>query len=166
MDEADVVDLLDAMEAEQADFWVDGGWGVDALLGEQTRHHADLDLVMHRDDLRRVCAVLSERGYQVVRNWLPTAIALRDSVGREVDLHPVNPTSDGGGDQIQLDGKSSYHYSSPVEGTIGGRAVRCCSLRDQVHCHLGYDPREVDRLDMRRLSQHFGLTFPEPYAQT
>ncbi len=25
---------------------VDGGWGVDALLGEQTRPHADLDIAM------------------------------------------------------------------------------------------------------------------------
>ena len=26
--------------------WLDGGWGVDALIGEQTRVHADLDIMI------------------------------------------------------------------------------------------------------------------------
>ena len=32
--------------------WLDGGWGVDALLGRQTRPHNDIDLFIelkHRD---------------------------------------------------------------------------------------------------------------------
>ena len=34
--------------------WLDGGWSVDALLGEQTRPHADLDLAVPADhQLRR-----------------------------------------------------------------------------------------------------------------
>lgn len=27
--------------------WLDGGWGVDALLGRQTRTHADVDVVIN-----------------------------------------------------------------------------------------------------------------------
>jgi lincosamide nucleotidyltransferase A/C/D/E len=30
----------------QIEFYVDGGWGVDALLGKQTRPHADLDIAI------------------------------------------------------------------------------------------------------------------------
>jgi lincosamide nucleotidyltransferase A/C/D/E len=30
--------------------WLDGGWGVDALLGYRSRPHQDLDLVIARDD--------------------------------------------------------------------------------------------------------------------
>ena len=26
--------------------WIDGGWGVDALLGECTREHQDLDIMI------------------------------------------------------------------------------------------------------------------------
>jgi hypothetical protein len=38
--------------------WLDGGWGIDALLGRETRTHADLDLVIDRDQAvpRRGCA--------------------------------------------------------------------------------------------------------------
>lgn len=35
---------LTALDARDAEVWVGGGWGVDALLGEQTRQHSDLDL--------------------------------------------------------------------------------------------------------------------------
>ena len=33
----DVVGLLDIFGEHGINFWIDGGWGVDALLGEQTR---------------------------------------------------------------------------------------------------------------------------------
>ena len=36
--------ILAALDARDAEVWVGGGWGVDALLGEQTREHSDLDL--------------------------------------------------------------------------------------------------------------------------
>jgi hypothetical protein len=52
--------------------------------------------------------MLLSDGYRVVRDWLPTAIAFVHSEGRGVDLHPVELTADGGGDQVQL------------EGTLGG----------------------------------------------
>ncbi|MBA2471257.1 MAG: hypothetical protein H0V41_03070 [Pseudonocardiales bacterium] len=39
-----VLELLDVIIETGADPWVDGGWGVDALLEEQTRSHSDLDL--------------------------------------------------------------------------------------------------------------------------
>jgi lincosamide nucleotidyltransferase A/C/D/E len=33
------------------EIWVDGGWGVDALLGEQTRPHKDLDIAIQQKDV-------------------------------------------------------------------------------------------------------------------
>jgi hypothetical protein len=38
-----VTELLGALDAHRVDACLSGGWGVDALLGEQTREHADLD---------------------------------------------------------------------------------------------------------------------------
>ncbi|WP_232519770.1 nucleotidyltransferase domain-containing protein [Actinosynnema pretiosum] len=43
---ADVLAVLDLAEAAGARLWIDGGWGVDALLGERTRRHGDLDVVV------------------------------------------------------------------------------------------------------------------------
>lgn len=163
MDADDVVELLDALDERGITHWVDGGWGVDCLLGVQTRQHSDVDLVVDRADLDVVRALLVDRGYEVVRDWLPTSLALRDARGREVDLHPVDPSPDGGGDQVLLDGQSQWHYSAPVEGVIAGRRVRCCSAEDQVLMHMGYEPRPVDVADMRRLGQHLALRLPERF---
>ena len=159
MNATDVLDLLDTLDGLGVRHWVDGGWGVDCLLGEQTRPHSDLDLVVPRPDLDRVRAELVARGYQVLRDWLPTSLAYRHPSAREVDLHPVDPTSDGGGDQVLPDG-TTWHYAAPVTGTIAGRPTSCAPAEDQVQMHLGYDPRPVDREDMARLARRFDLTLP------
>lgn len=157
-----VLELLSALDRQQLGYWLDGGWGVDCLLGEQTRPHGDLDLVVPRIDLEGIRVVLLDRGYEVIRDWLPTSLALRDASGREVDLHPIDTTADGGGDQILTDG-STWHYGRPVEGLIASRPVRCASAEDQLLMHQGYEPRAVDFEDVRRMSERFGLTPPAPF---
>jgi lincosamide nucleotidyltransferase A/C/D/E len=164
VDERDVVQLLGRLQQAEVLVWVDGGWGVDALLGEQSRPHSDLDLVVARPDLEVVHDVLWVLRFEVLRDWLPNAIAYVDLAGRQVDLHPVDPTPDGGGDQIQLDGRSRWHYSAPVQGVLGGREVLCCPAEDQVLCHLGYPPRKTDFEDMRRLGERFGIDLPAPFG--
>jgi len=143
--------------------WVDGGWGVDALLREQIREHSDLDLVVNRKHLGEARSMLNLEGFTVIRDWLPNAIAFRDLTGAEVDLHPVDITDDDGGDQIQLVRKTRWHYSPPVHGAIGGTRVLCCSLGDQLLCHQGYEPRDHDRADVGLLAARFGVPLPEPY---
>ena len=56
----DVVAVLDRLDAARIEWWVEGGWGVDALLGEQTRDHRDLDLGINQEDAPRVEATLAE----------------------------------------------------------------------------------------------------------
>ena len=92
MTASDVLEVLGRLDAAGLRVWVDGGWGVDALVGETTREHADLDLVVAAPELGAIRSLLGEVGYRtVLRDWLPTAIALADGQGREVDLHPVTP---------------------------------------------------------------------------
>jgi len=45
MPAASLVDLLQLFESAGIEVWLDGGWAVDALLGEQTRPHKDVDIV-------------------------------------------------------------------------------------------------------------------------
>jgi lincosamide nucleotidyltransferase A/C/D/E len=57
MTAADVVEILGWLGAASVDVWLDGGWGVDALVGEQTREHKDLDLIVrdaHEQRMREV----------------------------------------------------------------------------------------------------------------
>jgi len=39
--------------------WLTGGWGIDALLREQTRPHKDLDLLVLVDDVVRLRTLLA-----------------------------------------------------------------------------------------------------------
>lgn len=163
MTASDVLEVLGRLEVAGLTVWVDGGWGVDALVGETTRDHADLDLVVLAPELGAVRSLLGEVGHRtVLRDWLPTSIALADGQGREVDLHPVTPTSDGGGDQPQLGG-GSFHYPPPTSGVIGGRRVACVDAATQVRCHLGYLPQAKDRHDLRLLHERLGVELPTPY---
>jgi len=42
----DVVELYKYLARNNRKIWLDGGWGVDALLGQQTRLHSDLDIII------------------------------------------------------------------------------------------------------------------------
>jgi lincosamide nucleotidyltransferase A/C/D/E len=46
----DVIEILDAFDRAGATVWLDGGWGVDALLGEERRRHDDLDVAIAQSD--------------------------------------------------------------------------------------------------------------------
>ena len=54
----DAAELLRTLAAHGVDVAVGGGWGVDALVGEQTREHSDLDLWLKPKRLR-ACFVRS-----------------------------------------------------------------------------------------------------------
>src|SRR5690242_455224 len=41
----EVVALYTLLDDHGVRLWVDGGWGIDALLAEQTRPHKDLDVL-------------------------------------------------------------------------------------------------------------------------
>ena len=56
----------------------------------------------------------------MLRDELPVAIVLRHGDGREIDLHPLALTPDGGGQQ-QPDGAPPWHYDLPATGHIDGR---------------------------------------------
>src|SRR4030042_6600018 len=63
MTAAEVLELVKLFEQNQITVILDGGWGVDALLGEQTRRHADLDIVIEYKDVTRLRVLLEARGY-------------------------------------------------------------------------------------------------------
>lgn len=157
MRESDVLDVLTVLADAGLTAWVDGGWGIDALLGTTTRIHADLDLVVRLDEVAAVRDVLGRAGFTtVLRDWLPNALALADDAGRSVDLHPVTRSPDGGGDQASLGG-GTFHYPPPVSGVIGGRQVPCVDVATQLLCHSGYDLTAKDRQDVAHLRSRFGI---------
>src|SRR5688572_17292653 len=107
MDVAGAVAVLDRIGDRGIACWVDGGWGVDALLGEQTRGHEDLDLVVAQADVPAAAAVLRPLGFghdATAEPGLPARFVLRHGDGRQVDLHPVVFDDEGNGWQALGDG--------------------------------------------------------------
>jgi len=163
MSAAVALDLLQMLRGAGIDAWVDGGWGVDALLGEQTRPHADLDVVVPAAQVTPARELLAGAGFVALREWLPTALAMRHPDGREVDLHPVTPTADGGGDQALFTPDPPFHYGPPTLGLLGGEEVPCVSVESQLRAHVGYEPQPEDRADVVALATRFALARPKGY---
>ena len=63
MDSRNLLAIIALLEADGIDVWLDGGWGVDALLEHQTREHDDLDLLIELEHAGRVIELLDSLGY-------------------------------------------------------------------------------------------------------
>jgi len=161
-----VLEVLDVLGASGISAWVDGGWGVDALLGRETRQHDDLDLIVALEQVERIREALGVRGFGPAADELPVRFVLSHAQLGGVDFHTVTFDTAGGGVQPQPNG-STFRYPPEgfVWGMIGDRAVRCVSAEIQVLCHLGYEPKEKDIHDMSRLHRAFGIELPNPYRR-
>jgi lincosamide nucleotidyltransferase A/C/D/E len=168
MTAADVVELVHLFERSPCSVWIDGGWGIDALLGQQTRPHADLDLALALADVAIVQELLvGQLGYVVAEDEMPTRLELRDCQDHRVDLHPLVFDSDGNGRQQLQDGSWGVYPADGFggSGVIHGHLVRCLSPQLQLRFHLGYDPDDDDRHDVSLLCHHFGFEVPDRYRR-
>ena len=126
----DAAEILGMVEQLGVRMWVDGGWAVDALLGRQTRHHADLDIVIEQKDLDTVVGMFRTRGYLPAHtnDSRPWNFALGDGVRREVDLHVVVIDERGNGIYGPKANSDVYPAAAFTGiGAIHGRVVRCIS---------------------------------------
>ena len=161
--------VLDRLEGAGLLVWLDGGWGVDALLGRQTRPHRDLDLVIARDDLAAAQQTLAGAGFSrdaTAVPGLPARLVLVHADGRQVDLHAVVFDRHGNGWQ-ELGAESWGVYPAgglTGTGEIARRPVRCLTPELQVRHHLGYPMGATDRHDLALLAGRFGVAVPPGVA--
>jgi lincosamide nucleotidyltransferase A/C/D/E len=165
VDAREVWTVLDALHDAGIPVGVTGGWGVDALLGAQHRHHEDLDLGLSADRVDAAADVLAHLGYNELSDERPARLVLGSLTG-QVDLHPIVFDATGAGVQTGVAGEPYDYPSGSLDGagTIDGRPVRCATPELQVSFHLGYEPSIIDRMDMAALAGAFDLTLPHPYA--
>jgi lincosamide nucleotidyltransferase A/C/D/E len=163
MDSSSLLAVVGVLEAEGISIWLDGGWGVDALLGRQTREHDDLDLVVELDDAPRIVELLGRLGYTPVAGAPPKSFVLVDGNGRQVDVHPVTFDAEGGGVYEMDDGEDWIYpaHGFPGRGSVGGRRVRCLGPEVQVLAHSGYELTDKDYRELYLLWQRFGVDLPE-----
>jgi lincosamide nucleotidyltransferase A/C/D/E len=180
----DVVELYTVLLDAGVQIWVDGGWGIDALLARQTRPHKDLDAVVSFDDLHAMAAVFDERGFTLKELWennlwvpyregvpiigrgsdVATAFVLHDAEGRELDIKPVHFDEDGRG---RAAWDTDFIFTAETfegRGVIAGVPVWCLSAATQMQTHTGYELKDKDVQDLRSLSETFGIDYPDEHA--
>jgi lincosamide nucleotidyltransferase A/C/D/E len=158
-----VVEFLSLMEISSVEVCLDGGWGIDALLGEQTREHGDLDIIVRVEDVPRLVAVTRSAGYVRQTGGTDGNFVLKTPSGHEVDVHAIAFDGHGFGVFALRDGRKWPFPPAAFRGRgqVQGREVRCLSPDAQVQCHAqGYVPDEADLRDMQRLQDRFGVVLP------
>ena len=168
MTSGDVVDFYKIVTQLGVDLWIDGGWGVDALLGEQTRPHKDLDIAIQQKDVPVLRLLLQARGYADIKleDARPWNFVLGDENGREIDVHVIVLDGQGNGIYGPPEKGEKYPASSLTgTGNIGGQAVLCISPEWMVKFHSGYDLKDKDFRDVSALCKKFGIDLPAVYER-
>ena len=151
---ADVWEVVNAMRVVGCQFWLEGGWGVDALVGSQTRAHRDVDVDFDAFFESEVLEALAGLGYQIETDWRPNRVELAATGARWVDLHPLMIDDDGSARQVSVAGGwHEFDRSWFTVGSLAGRPVPCVSIEAQRCFHSGYQLREVDLLDLSELDR-------------
>ncbi len=163
----DVLHVLDVLAVAGIDVWIDGGWAVDALLGEHTRPHGDLDLAVARADFETARRALVAHGFMTVRDDGRHCQVIADAEGRTVDVHAFDPTvvtvDPDGTRRCAGDGLAYEADGFEGIGRIAGREVRCISPSTLVRYHTGYEVDADDWHDVRQLCERFDLPVPSDY---
>jgi lincosamide nucleotidyltransferase A/C/D/E len=158
----DLLELVTLFEQNQIEVILDGGWAVDALLGQQTRPHEDLDIAMPHKYVPLARSLLEARGYTDVprTDTRDCNFVLGDAIGHLIDFHTYT-----------FDKKGELVFGLPYPpdsltgtGSILGRPVRCITPHWLIQFHTGYSIDENDYWDISRLCQHYHLELPVEYV--
>ncbi len=155
----DAINFYDKLSNLGIEVWIDGGWGVDALLGKQTRSHRDLDIAIQQKDVAPLQEMLRVQGYREIKRDSPWNFVLGDGQGHEIDVHAF--VFDDRGEVVQ--GTLYPKDSLAGSGTINGRVVKCVSPEYMVKFHTGYKLRDTDFKDVAALCERFGIDYPAEY---
>ncbi len=155
-----VVELYNLLGENGVEIWVDGGWGVDALLEEQTREHSDLDIAVDHSHEAKMKKILDSIGYKVVRVSDKTEWNYILGDGKsQIDVHVFG---------FDTTGNNTYGTKYPKEsltgtGKINGLTVRCIDPVWMVQFHTRYELADTDRHDVKALCKKFDIELPKSH---
>ena len=187
MNAHDVLDLYTLLRTHGVQLWLDGGWGIDALLGRQTRPHKDLDAFVAFTDLPTLTTVLSQHDFGLKQIWeenrwlrhagdvplignpatgdeIATAFVLKDVRGCELDCHVLHIAEDGYPTPAWMCSLAFAADALSGQGSIAGVPVQCLSAAMHMRTHTGYQLQAKDLQDLRHLHEQFGIAYPAELA--
>jgi lincosamide nucleotidyltransferase A/C/D/E len=165
-----VIHVMDVLEAKGVPSWLAGGWGVDALLGRQTRQHKDLDVVIGGFERNEPKArqVLQSLGFHHVKRdtagvWMPSRSNFEDDAGCCVELLDIDWEYLRGVLAFDPERRSKSTPSSEglaeevfTVGTMNGRDVPCLTAAAQLLFHTGFPLEPAGQADVSLLLSELG----------
>ena len=141
---------------------MDGGWAVDALLGEQTRPHEDLDVAMPHKFVPFARSLLEAKGYTDVprTDTRDCNFVLGDALGHLIDFHTYT---------FAENGELVFGLPYPPDlltgsGSVLGHPLRCITPQWLVQFHTGYAFDDNDFRDVSLLCMRYHLELPPEYV--
>jgi len=158
-----VIEFLQLCKDNNIDVVIDGGWGVDALLGARTREHNDLDIAILHKDVVRLRELLEEKGYVDIPrdDTRDCNFVLGDTARNQIDVHSY--TFDENGNNIFGVPYLPEHFTG--YGIINGHSVKCISAEWMIKFHTGYELDENDFHDTLALCKTFNIPLPCEYGK-
>ncbi len=169
---AELVLVIDSLEAEGMPYWLAGGWGVDALVGRRTRPHKDIDVVIedfeqNEPRVRKAFQTLGFKHITMDRGgvWMPSRSNFEDSAGHRIELLAID--WDHLGRAFDLD-PDPDRCSPPraargdlvkevfCTGMIEGRKVPCLTVPAQLLFHTGFPLEPAGQVDVSLLRSELG----------
>lgn len=145
----DLMTVINILENANIVYWIDGGWGIDILYGEQTRNHRDIDINFDSQYTEKLLNILFEYGYEIDIDLKPVRIELYSEKYGYLDIHPFVLNKDGTSKQADLEG-GWYEFGKDLFGNavFEGKLIPCISIKGQKLFHSGYELRDKDRHDL------------------
>jgi len=163
-----VIDFYSMLKNAGAGIWIDGGWGVDALLGKQTRTHSDLDIAIQQKDIPVLRKLLEAKGFGEIKPDIarPHNFVMADNNNHEIDVHVIVLNGKGDGIYGPVENGEMYPAASLTgKGKIGHLEVNCISPEYVVKFHSGYELKEKDYKDVLAICAAFDIEIPNEYVQ-
>lgn len=170
-----VLEICSTLDGAGIRFCLAGGWGIDALVGRQSRRHDDVDIAIADFDRTApiACAALEAVGFECKERqhqpvWMPDQWALEDSANARIDLLSIDldllERSRHEGSSLVRDlGPGPVSFDDcVVTGTVGDRHLPCLSAAVQRLFHSGFFPRQVHLVDLAALDTEDTMDGPDP----
>jgi lincosamide nucleotidyltransferase A/C/D/E len=145
-------------------YWLEGGWGVDVLLHEETRWHTDLDVIIESRYSSLWVEYLLDGGWEHLEDdrTSPWFISLgHEEKGLVYDLRFIDFDAEGNGHA----GPDRVYPAAALKGkgSLNTIKYQCLSPRWQVKFHSGYDVDAEDWRDMQALQNKYRVKLPPEY---
>lgn len=160
VNKSDAVEIITLFRSKGIQLYLDGGWGVDALVGFESRIHNDMDIFIERQYKERAIKLLKDNGYHetVMEYTTPDHSLWQEDSARIIDLHIFSHNDN---DDIIFEGEIFPKEVFSGKGRINDIEVDCITPEWQVIFHSGYELDNNDIKDVLLLCNRFNIEVPD-----